>query len=298
MKKMKFIKKKIGFILLPILLLNVGILFTNNLSSDLKITAIDVGQGDCFLISMAQKNAVMIDGGSTSKQKIAEYTIVPTLKSKGISIIKYWFISHCDLDHVSGLIEILNNYNRFRIEIENIVLPAYRLNGDEYDKIINLANKVDIRVINIARGDVIKLKNTSFDCAFPYDTDFLDHNDESMNLILSYKDFQMLFTGDLGSNRDNDIIKYLEEKYADVSIEVLKLGHHGSQNSTSTELLEKIDPVVAIISSGEDNKYGHPHHETLKKLKEASVKYYNTADTGQVDIVTNGLKFRVSALIN
>ena len=247
---------------------------------------------------MAQKNAVMIDGGSTSKQKIAEYTIVPTLKSKGISIIKYWFISHCDLDHVSGLIEILNNYNRFRIEIENIVLPAYRLNGDEYDKIINLANKVDIRVINIARGDVIKLKNTSFDCAFPYDTDFLDHNDESMNLILSYKDFQMLFTGDLGSNRDNDIIKYLEEKYADVSIEVLKLGHHGSQNSTSTELLEKIDPVVAIISSGEDNKYGHPHHETLKKLKEASVKYYNTADTGQVDIVTNGLKFRVSALIN
>ncbi len=115
-----------------------------------------------------------------------------------------------------------------------------------------------------------------------------------MVLLMSFGEFQMLFTGDLPEDREEAVIAALEETRAETGrIELLKVAHHGSKSSTSGAFLDAVDPAYAVISSGRNNIYGHPHPDLLARLSEREIPYWNTAETGAVIITTDGKKMAV-----
>ena len=238
--------------------------------------------------------SIMFDGGSTSKKNIGEYILKPVFNAKGVNKINYWFISHSDDDHISGLVEILSKYSQLNIKIENIIIPGVRFNNNKYESIMNLSRKNNIKVYEMQKGDSICVKNKlNFDCFYPYKKDIKNPNDESCVIMLDYEDFEMLFTGDIGADEDEELIKYYNKKYINEDLEVLKIAHHGSKYSTSENLLDKLSPNIAVISAGENNKYGHPNTELIKRLDKRCIRHYSTKNLGHIEIRTDGEKMKI-----
>lgn len=244
------------------------------------ITFINVGQGDGILIHGDNGTKVMVDGGSTSEKQVAKNCIVPYLKAEGIGTIDYSIITHTDKDHISGILEILENNNSNRIRIKNLVMPDINMKDDTYNELIEKAKLKKINVLYIKKGDTLCLGKTKIKCIYPETTTTAsDKNDYCTVLSVKNKTSKILLTGDISKEIEEKIKDDIEENYT-----VLKVAHHGSNYSSSEKFLKKVNPKYSIISVGKNNSYGHPGNETMERLRKQGGVIYRTDEKGGITI--------------
>ena len=227
----------------------------------------------------------MVDGGSTTKKNLAKYCLEPYLKYWGIREVDGWMISHFDQDHVSGLIEILESYekgwnqkNRNGITVKRILIPDLIQEEELGRQIQDLAGKLQIPVLRCKKLDKIEQDGMQIEvCSpiarFPYD----NQNEGSMTVKVSYQDFSVLLTGDLEGEGEKQLLESGIEP-----VDVLKVAHHGSRNSSSEEILKAIGGKQAVISCGKGNRYRHPHQELLDRLKKSGYQIRRTDLEGMI----------------
>ncbi|MCR4694801.1 MAG: DNA internalization-related competence protein ComEC/Rec2 [Pseudobutyrivibrio sp.] len=258
---------------------------------DFEVDFLDVGQGDGIFISGGDGTNYFIDGGSTSNESLGKYTLMPFFKYKGISSIDYWFISHPDTDHVSGLIDMLN----MGFEIDNIVISQRfkGLRNENLDIIYGLAEANKCKIIYMKRGDICGSKNIRFEAVFPGEKEIADDlNSLSLSLVMEYKNegifpwqederLRAFFGGDIGISQEEAIAD--SKSFHD--IDLLKVSHHGSKFSSSEKFLKSGGFKLGVISVEDHSIYGHPAKETLGRLDEAAIPYLCTKDRGQIKII-------------
>lgn len=278
----------------------------------LKIVYMDVGQGDGVLLRTSGHGGILIDGGSSSNKRVGEYVMVPVLKYYGVSEIEYAFVSHGDVDHVSGL-EYLLNEEQSGVHVVNLVLPEY---GDQ-DALQELKSEAianNVNIIYMKPGDNITYNHQhaetiNIECLYPDEEagqGVLDTNNLSMILKTtitwdvreadienlnkssdSDASLSLLFVGDAGIAAEKILIELYEKNSLgeisdSIACDILKVGHHGSRNSSGSDFLKRVSAMYGIISCGKDNRYGHPHAETLERLKMADTKYMTTKEHGAI----------------
>lgn len=252
----------------------------------LEITALDVGQGDGFILRN-QGLVMSVDGGSTSDQRLGENVLVPYLESQGIEHIDLALITHCDADHYSGIQYLLEEEPK--MSIGELLLPRVAMQDARYDALRDAAAVRDVRIRYFGQGDCIDLGEVEIRGYYPAGTERLEAaNDHSIGMLLRASDFQMLFTGDMDEDCERQMLAALWEANAGYpKIDVLKAGHHGSHTSSSEALLAALRPDYAILSYGVGNDYGHPHAETRERLRRYDVKMLETGKMGEIRIIRN-----------
>lgn len=251
-KNIKNAFKVIAVVFLIMLLLTRIVRIIN---PTLKIYFIDVGQGDSTLIVTPKNKKILIDGGEGKTNVLFQY-----LLDRRINKIDYIIISHFDSDHCNGLIEIIE-----KIRVENIVMSKQSKESEEYKKILEIIKQKNIKVSSVKAEDKIIIeKNLYTKILNPAEKfEFQDLNNNAIVAKLVYKNFSMLFTGDIEKAEENLAKKYKNE----LKSTILKVAHHGSKTSTSEEFLKYVEPQIALIGVGENNKFGHPNQITIEKLK-------------------------------
>ena len=251
-KNIKNAFKVIAVVFLIMLLLTRIVRIIN---PTLKIYFIDVGQGDSTLIVTPKNKKILIDGGEGKTNVLFQY-----LLDRRINKIDYIIISHFDSDHCNGLIEIIE-----KMRVENIVMSKQSKESGEYKKILEIIKQKNIKVSSVKAEDKIIIeKNLYIKILNPAEKfEFQDLNNNAIVAKLVYKNFSMLFTGDIEKAEENLAKKYKNE----LKSTILKVAHHGSKTSTSEEFLKYVEPQIALIGVGENNKFGHPNQITIEKLK-------------------------------
>ncbi|UOR12252.1 DNA internalization-related competence protein ComEC/Rec2 [Halobacillus amylolyticus] len=220
------------------------------------VTMLDVGQGDSFVIELPhRKGVIIIDAAgppifSNDANRIADHIIGPFLKSRGIKQIDALIISHMDRDH-SGSVNRL--VDLFRIE-EIYVSPYHKI------------DQKNVNVNVVEQGDVLKLGAYKFQVLHP-GNDEKETNENSVVIYTQLGGRTWLFTGDISTQIEAKLFK----NYPSLSADVLKVGHHGSHTSTSEAWIRGLNPAIALVSAGVDNRYGHPHEEVIERLLQEDV---------------------------
>lgn len=296
------------------------LVFGIRLPQGLQITMVDVGQGDCIYLSENHRIHILIDGGSSDKSDVSEYQMIPYLKYEGVSCLDAVIVTHPDSDHISGVCSMLEEASRGGgIAIKVLYLPDVGEKGrnEGYRRLEDLAAEAGVGVRYIGSGDCLRWRNVMITCMHPekgWNTE--DCNAYSTVLHLSYGDFTALFTGDLegeGEKRVAEIVKKVNRSVnrngenADKMTEsgpiigesvpgagfkeltlkditLLKVAHHGSRYSTNEEFLRELNPKLALISSGRNNRYGHPHAELTERLKEQGSLILGTQESGAITV--------------
>ncbi len=281
--------------------------------SGLEITMIDVGQGDGIIVSCGGKH-ILIDGGSTSKKNVGRYQLIPCLKYKGIGKLDAVVLTHEDKDHMSGILEVMDDMEKGGIRIEELILPevSESSRGDNYRLLEQRALKLSIPVIYINTGESFRLGKANFVCLNPE----LDMRTEGPNaystvLFMEYEGVTALFTGDMEQEGLQNVNRVLSEAAqsrnsskdagSGVSfneITILKVAHHGSMYTTDEEFLSLTKPRIALISCGRDNSYGHPHRELLERLENIGAKVYRTDESGAITVHIDEKKLKLHTFLN
>ncbi|MBQ4347079.1 MAG: DNA internalization-related competence protein ComEC/Rec2 [Firmicutes bacterium] len=248
------------------------------------VTFLDVGQGDAAVIETSEGRCYFVDGGGysyvTGDKNVGSYVLAPYLRHRGISRVDGIFISHLDADHALGAIELLE-----LVRVEAVWVAKNAALDDENGlcaELIAALEKSGTPLYILERGEEIDLGGSVMKCLYPPDDWRLrDSNSGSMVLMYENEDINVLFTGDLEFESEYELMELGDELSADV----LKVAHHGSKYSGSTEFLEAVDASVAVISAGKNNSYGHPHKETLERLADSDI--YITSEHGTITVYTD-----------
>lgn len=295
-------RKQAGFSLLVCIVIagsicGCGIL--NNDSKNLQVTVLDVGQGDCIFIRDREGKKMLVDGGSSDLSSVGTYRIEPFLLSQGVRKLEYVFVTHGDADHINGIQELLQNQKQ-GVKIDAFVLPPEEYMDEKLLHLAEIAKENGTRVLTIYAGEKV---GTYLKCIAPLTTrknERIRGKEEEMprleagneaSVVLELKDgaFQMLLTGDLEGRGEEQLV----ESGALESCPILKAGHHGSKNSGSEEFLQIVKPRLTLISAGIENRYGHPHEETLERLQEIGSEVLSTQECGAITLRSDGRKIKV-----
>lgn len=254
----------------------------------LEIHMVDVGQGDCILIKTPEREALLIDGGSTDRKDVDVYQIVPFLKYQGVSELKAVAVTHADSDHMNGICGMLENYQTNGIRIGMLLLPdiSKESRNENYLLLETLAAQNGIPVGYLGAGKRFAIGETRLTCLHPAaGSYYADINAGSTVLYVQYRSFTALFTGDLEGEGERQLLDEIKtEEGGNLPVTLLKVAHHGSGGSTSQEFLERTSPLLALISCGRGNSYGHPHAETMRRLEDAGTVCYTTMNCGAVSV--------------
>jgi competence protein ComEC len=252
----------------------------------LKITMLDVGQGDGIVIEERNAGVYLVDGGSSDVKQVGKYRILPFLKAEGISKIQGIFISHMDSDHISGIKELLESHSQGEMQIERVYLPDVGGKDETYLEMEELIKEQNIEIVYLSRGMHLKRQGLELELLQPVSKNtYQDKNEYSMVFRLAYQDFSMLFTGDVEGQGEEELLQ--SGKLEKTTI--LKAAHHGSEYTMSEETLAKIQPEITWISCGTDNSYGHPHQGFLERINKLNSKMYVTMNDGAITVETDGI---------
>ena len=279
-----------------------------NPTRGLSITMIDVDQGDGIVITSSNRH-MLIDGGSTSKKDIGKYRIIPFLKYNGIGSLDAVVLTHEDKDHMSGILELMDDMENGGIRIEELILPEVSKDsrGDNYHLLEQRAKELNIPTFYINTGETFEMGGASFLCLNPeLDMKTDGANAYSTVLFMKYGEFSALFTGDMeeeGLLNVNRVLRKLRSSDFDSfgfpeNITLLKVAHHGSMYTTDEEFLSLTNPRIALISCGIDNSYGHPHKELLKRLENMGILVYRTDQSGAITVNVDGKKSEIRTFLN
>jgi competence protein ComEC len=240
-----------------------------NAGGALVVTFIDVGQGDSILIEAPNGHTMLIDGGSAGNGALAY------LQKQGIKSIDLMIATHPHEDHIGGLVEVLNT-----IPVKKVITNGQSNTTSIYEHFLDAITNAKAEYIDVARGDTINLGSITFSVLSPAAIIGDDMNHNSLVLRMNYGTTTFLFMGDADMDAESGILA----ASLPVKADILKLGHHGSCQSSSPALLDAVHPVVAIYSAGLHNPYGHPCVDTINALKARSVFVFGTDTTGSIII--------------
>ena len=269
------------------------LVLTIRLPQGLQITMVDVGQGDCIYLAEDSGVHMLIDGGSSDKSDVAGYQMIPYLKYEGVSYLDAIVVTHPDSDHISGICAMLEEMGTSGISVGKLYLPDVGEQGrnEEYHELERLAKTAGVPVGYLSAGDILRCGKVMLTCIHPVKGwKETEPNAYSTVLYLTYGDFDALFTGDLEGEGE----KLMRERLSALpsaadGVNVLKVAHHGSKNSTDEAFLQAVNPQIALISSGRNNRYGHPHEELLNRLGNSGSLIFITQKSGAVTVhVRNG----------
>ena len=252
---------------------NDTIYATIGLNDELRVSFIDVGQGDSEFIELPNGETMLIDAGTNETGK----NVVDYIKSLGYTSINYVVGTHPHEDHIGGLDDVIKTF-----DIGSIYMPKITADTKTFEDVLDAAESKNL-MINTAKSGVSIMDTEDLSVKFlaPTLDSYENTNDYSAVVKVVYGDTSYLFTGDAEEFSENLITD-------DVKADVLKVGHHGSSTSTSTEFLKKVSPSSAVISCGKGNSYGHPHSETLQKLADMGTAVYRTDELGTIVSVSDG----------
>lgn len=262
--------------------------------NEMKVVFIDVGEGDSTFIRTYSGKTILIDGGGynskLSKGKnIGDTVISPFLFNQGLTSVDLVIASHAHDDHIQGLFPVLKIFRP-----DNLIIPDTS-DIKEFKALITEAKKDGVKVNSCKKGDIIKVdKYTYFEVLYPWrdSAENTSLNNTSIVLKLHYKNMSILFPGDIEKAAENALL----DSKADLSASVLKVAHHGSISSTSIEFLEKIRPLMAVVSVGKNN-FGHPSMEVLGRLEKSGASLFRTDECGAVVLITDGNKIKVDRTV-
>lgn len=276
-KSKKNNKCKIIICLLIVLILINFIIYI--FPQKLRIFFIDVGQGDSTLIITSDKKTVLIDGGGSDSFDVGEKVLLPYLLDRRILKIDYVLISHFDTDHCGGILTIME-----KVKVKNIIISEQAEHSENYERFKKLMIHKKIRLIEVKKGDKIKIgRYSEFKILFPTSR-LLSENPLNNNSIVAqfnYNNFKMLFTGDIDKLAEQQILK--TEK-AEIRADILKVAHHGSKTSSIPEFIKAVRPKIALIGVGKNNTFGHPNQQTIKNLENIKCRIYRTDLQGEIII--------------
>lgn len=272
-------KSRIQYILLTVSVM----LFALPIFSKTTITFLDVGQGDCICVQLESGEVYLFDCGSTSRSQVGEYVLKPFLKYYGINYIDAVFVSHSDADHYNGIQEILQNGEEWGITVAQLVLPDLeeKIWYEEFGELIQMAKEIEISTITAGQG--WRVGEAQFLCVHPPKHCALQESNVYSQCFYAEfaQDVSILLTGDVEAEGEDLLLEELGKRGIE-DITVLKVAHHGSRYSTGEAFLEQIRPDVAVISYGANNRYGHPHAETLERLWEKGTQILSTQEYGAI----------------
>ena len=287
-EKQEWIRRRFGFGLGLVLVLLLTFLFVRG-KPEFELDILDVGQGDAIYLCASDGTNFMIDGGSTDVKKVGTYRILPFLKAKAIRKVDYWFVSHTDEDHISGLVEVMES----GYAVGTLVLAEAQKEDEKAYRLAELAQKNGIRVCYMKAGDVLGTRKEDvvnernragtfrIECLYPTnDNDSEDVNDRCLVLYYEDENFSAFFGGDISSEVEEQLVSAGKCRQTDV----LKASHHGSKYSNSDVLLHALHPRLTIASAGKKNRYGHPSPEAIARVGESGSAFYSTINYGRIRV--------------
>ena len=276
--KYKFLEIAIGvFIAIDVLIW--GFILFGGGNSFQEIYFLNVGQGDSSLVILPGNVKILIDGGPANGLAQSNLEKILSFRDRYIDLI---VVSHPQVDHFGGLIEIAKNYK----------IGAVITNGEESDsaswlEFRRILDGNKIPVIGLSAGDKIKYKDYSADILWPNKIGLGGVNEQALTMILSGDGVGSFFGGDLDMTTEKELaVKY------DVDVDILKVSHHGSKFSSDAEFLKEASPSFSIIEVGK-NSYGHPTKEALKRLSDAGSKIFRTDLDGFIKIIIDNKNIKV-----
>lgn len=291
--------------------------FNNKFRGD-EIVFIDVGQGDAIHVRTANKiikdRNIIFDGGGSRDYDVGEKVLKPYLLKNGAGKVDFAFISHLHEDHYKGMSELSRDFL-----VERLFLDKLYENGKNGKE-----NKIYSRERNFLEiGDAIKVdKDIEITVLWPYIDDYnsdeveekgiendgindgekTGENDKNMVVMLRYRKIKLMITGDLTGEDEEKMLEYYKRHYGNYKMlrcDILKSPHHGSRYSNSEKFLRAVSPKAVVIQAGENNIYGHPHEETLERIKRLGIDIYRTDQSGAIGVdIRGGNKFIIDKMIN
>lgn len=313
------LKFKLKYAVVTAFIITAIITITAIIPNRMEVVFIDVGQGDSILIKTAGGKNVLIDGGGkesfiktgesngkalsvsvgNSTTDIGEKVVAPLLLDKRVLKLDIVIGTHDHADHVQGLEYVLENF-----KVENFIYP-YTANKDGFKDILDICGKKGIKTNMCALGDIIKIDKYTLmqvfnptrpegtaNAAVKGSSDNAAGNNLSLVLKLEYKNTSILFTGDA----EKEVEKRMVDDKLDLEADVLKLGHHGSDTSTSEDFLKTVNPKAAVICVGK-NKYGHPSEKVLELVERQNIKLFRTNINGAVILKSDGDKIWIRGTV-
>lgn len=250
-------------------------------SNGLRVHFLDVGQGDAALLQFPEGEVLLVDAG----KNVDGPEVVDYLKRQGIRRIDYLVGTHPHEDHIGGLDLVIQKF-----QVGQIYMPRKAANTRSYEELLRQIERKGLRIKEARAGTVI-CERPDLKAVFiaPVGTKYEDLNNWSAVVHVQYGKTAVLLAGDAEKQSEQDMLA----SGANLKADLLKLGHHGSRDSTSRTFLSAVSPRYAVISVGKDNEYGHPHKEILARLASEQIEVYRTDRDGTVVFVSDGNALRV-----
>lgn len=239
----------------------------------LSVHFLDVGQGDSEFIELPNGETMLIDAGEADEGK----TVVSDLKKIGVQAITYLVATHPHSDHIGGLAEVLSQFS-----VENVYMPNAVSSSQTYSDFLDAVEAENCNVIEAKSGvNVVSTSDLSVSFLAPCSAEYDDLNNYSAVVKITYGETSFLFMGDAEELSENEIT-------ADVSADVIKVGHHGSSTSSSQSFVNRVSADYAVIECGKDNSYGHPHTEIVERWEKSGAQVLRTDLLGYIHFTSNG----------
>ena len=247
------------------------------LSDKLEVDFIDVGQADSILVSNKNETMLIDAGNNENGNDVVKY-----IKEKGITKINYLVGTHPHADHIGGLDDVINS----DLEIENVYMPKIQTNTKTFEDVLDALKNKNLKVTAPKKGDSFKIGDANCDVMTDSILDNENLNLSSIVIKLNYGEKTFLFMGDAESENEKTI--------SWPKVDVLKVGHHGSNTSSSQNFLNQVKPEYAIIMAGKDNSYGLPKQKILDRLTKIEAKIFRTDELGTITVISDGKTIEVN----
>lgn len=245
-------------------------------ASSLEVHYIDVGQADCILLECAGEY-MLIDGGNVADSSL----VVSYLDRVGVEELEIVVNTHPHEDHVGGLAGVLAVF-----PTHAVYSPTRTHSSNCFDNFVKYVDQQRLTIQIPSPGDTMTLGDANITVLGPVKS-YSDVNNTSIVLMVTLGQTRFLFTGDMGTTAENDMLEYWDDRF-DFRADVLKVGHHGSEDASGYRFLYYVNPQYGVISVGANNSYGHPHEAALSRLHDADVSVYRTSEMGTIVATSDG----------
>jgi competence protein ComEC len=254
--------------------------------SEMKVHHIDVGQADSTLIQYSDNGeefTILIDAGNFNSTNVIQY-----LQTQKVHQIDIAIGTHPDADHIGQLDQVINT-----IDVGEVWLSGNISTSETFQDLLAAIDSKGVDYNEPRMGEEYDIGPLAVEILYPK-TITGETNEESISLKMTYGDVRFIFTGDAAQENEMEMVN----SGANLNAEILNLGHHGSNTSTSPSFLKAVNPEVAIYSAGEDNQYGHPHAEVVNLIQNSGIKLYGTDVHGTVIVTTDGKDYSIKTKEN